>query len=507
MLMAARRLVGRVRPAILMSLVVGCGGGDPTGTPPPGGDPPGDPPAADSTAPVARARLRSYDDSAVTAIGANVYLAQDSVFFDIEAEDDSLAWLGFAFTGAITARDSVAVPSGSGSLVGVHVTLIRPGVTGTVGVQAFARDGRGHLGTAVADGSPALLVATDTTFYPQIGGGAEEFAMDLRGVGGVRRAYWVNGRTIERADGSSEIGPELPAPPSSVDILANPDSVIATLPDLDAYAIVEMPMPPGPYPPITLLPDTITAVAGVPWALRTAANGHAIVHRRHPTDPHLDSWVDLDPVTGEQTLLSAVVVRDGRIERTIDHRRLVVWDTLCCGGQAQSFTAATGTWSAPVTVGITGRGRVSMDTAGTRLLAGTTLYALPDLTPLALFRPPHLAGGAVLSPDGDALIAVTPDAFLRVWRDNQAADQTWRSGYSTNAFLHLPDLNELMLPVLGEYGYFRAGVRLPARTHQVAAIVDTAAPGAAVRRAAWDTEARAVVRLAPVTVDARRVTR
>jgi len=112
-----------------------------------------------------------------------------------------------------------------------------------------------------------------------------------------------------------------------------------------------------------------------------------------------------------------------------------------------------------------------MDNPGSLLLAATQLYTLPDFTPVARFRPPHLSGAAVLSPDGQSLIGVTVSGFARVWRDNAVADLTAMSSYNPDPLIPAPDIPELLIPVLGESGYFRAGVRLPATTHVLAADV------------------------------------
>lgn len=462
-----RARLSHVLPLLAM-LVVACGGGtDPSGEPP--GTPPPGAPGPDNSTPLVSGALRTYDDSLIVGIGTNVYLPSDSIHFDILAQDDSLAWIGFVISGAITYQDSVAVPVAYQTGVRQPVTLIRTGLTGTLTIRAFARDHRGHRDEVDLEGNPAHLVASQAVLYPQVGGGAEEFAIDLLGSGGTRRSYWVTSTSVEREDGSGFIGPTLPAAPQSVDILTNPDSLIVTLPSLGVYAIVDLGITNGAYPDPVLIPDTVTAVAGAPWALRTAANGHVIVQRRHPSDAALDSWVDLDPETGTQILLRDVVVTRGRLTRTVDHTRIAVWDTTCCAGQAQVYTAATGAWSAAAKIGVTGRTAVTMDNAGNRLLAGTQLYALPSVTPVARFRPAHLTGSTVLSPDGLSLIAVTSAGFLRVWRDNQAADLTAMTQYYPEPLIPLPDIPELLIPVLGPYGYFRAGVRLPATTHTVAA--------------------------------------
>jgi hypothetical protein len=405
-------------------------------------------PIRDTTPPLIRGDVFSFDDSITSALGAHIFLPADTMTFDVVARDSVLlAWIGFRFGGAANVSDSVQVPDSLGQeVVGLRVTITPPpGFAGLVTVRGFARDSAGNVTETVLNGSPASFVQPVTTYIPQVGFDVDGRGWVMDGPDGSRRLYWV---TASRSVGVWEDNARstylsLPGQGHDIDFTLNKDSLLVTIPDSSQYAIIDLR---ASYPTVALVRDTVTATQGQPWLLRIAANNHAIVYRRNASDTASGSYVDWDLSSGQQRLLSGPVVHGG-MERTADRSHVIIWDiTACCTGRGQVYTSPAGSFAAPVTMGASPSAGVTLNAAGTRLLVGTSLHALPFLDRVAQFHLPSVLGPVALSQDGSTLFAATPQGILRVRVSDGIGYDLVSVGDPPPRLFATPDGGQLFMP-------------------------------------------------------------
>jgi hypothetical protein len=407
------------------------------------------PPGArrDSAAPLVDGILLAHDDSVRSEPGAYNFLPTDTINFEVVAGDSAhLEWLGFRLGGVVTYQDSLPIPEADRQrVVGVTISLLPggPPLSGLLEIRGFARDSAGNLGESTLANSPASLLGYDDGSYGGATGAGTDFAADLGGAGGGVRLFWIDPArdSIGRSDYDGP-SPELPGSPQSLDLTLARDTVVVTLPELGAYGFVDM------YeetPTVRQVRDTVTAVPGTPWLIRVGMNDHALVYRRHPTDPAAPgSYVDLDLATGEQRLLAGLEV-GGRMERSADRSRIVVSDPAT--GLAQVYDVATGQVSPPVDIGAGVASPVTMNRDGTLLLAGQTLRSLPALTVVRRFRLPGVIGPTALSLDGLTIFATTPLGILRARAsDGMGYDIFPLLGWTGPQIVVMPDERHLVIP-------------------------------------------------------------
>jgi hypothetical protein len=289
----------------------GSGSGNPTSVPPP------------PRPPVLAGRLYAYQQWDSTPPASPTYGPADTVRLRTEVHSQArLRWVGLAFAGLGSFRDSAAVPASVDTAVALLWTLtIRPGTRGLFRVTAFARDSADGYGDVVLDGNPLSIY--DTVTYPVTSAFfdancsviipfyAAPFAGCDLAIDSKRDVVYFSepdsSRIAVLSLATMTHGPAIPAPGtvSGLDVTPSGDSLVVALPTLGQLGIVDLTTPSPTWHVVDLTVDTLPGRK--PAGVRVAASGRVLVslttqnvYQSPPPPPDSTQIIEYDLGTGTQ---------------------------------------------------------------------------------------------------------------------------------------------------------------------------------------------------------------
>lgn len=350
------------------------------------------------------------------------YFAGDTIQLSVDAFDNnSLAWVVWDVTGAVTVHDSVHAPAGmtSGTVKIPFVTS--PAWLGVSTVAVYVRDGTGAA-SPVRTADPVRVAPTyeypvsAVATAPRASFDRGDIAFDeKRG-----RIYLTLGQrndfdVLDVATATFGTPIVLPSPGAGLDLSVSGDSLLVVEPATKSIAVVNLAQSGAPsIIPLTVLDTAGEALPGVapqPRGIRVAANGLAIIQLLNHTASG-DGALSLDLGSGLQRVRSDGQPRVPLVEMmaaTPDRSQIVIFDPNC----PRTYVAATDAFSScglpqtPYDIH-----PLRFDAAGRRFSLGNAVY---DLSFNRLDPSPTIfgvSGVSVLSPDGETLYLATSSTYV-----------------------------------------------------------------------------------------------
>ena len=368
-------------------------------------------------------------------VGAAKYLVTgDAVDITVIARDTSaLAWVGYELAAPQPVRDSQAV---SGRAATVHFARRVDDAWGerTMELTVFARSagGRSTFAAGRVETLDAISRPTRTVSLPAP---VRDLAFDTR-----RNEVYLADSAFSRIDvlslaTATFMSPiPLSAPPTTMDLTRDGDSLIVGLRGLMALDVVDLARDSHATGRVNLVADPLTE--RWPNALRVAGNGRILIALTFNGTGYAGEVIDFDLATGSQrslpyaTSVSEVV----SVTRSADRAKTLVLDEYGSWPmRALIYSASSGTIAATGTTesGVYSPSK-SASAAGDRFLVDTALFDA-RLAPLGGVSSPHtftqkginIIAPTTITPDGSSALIGTAYGFDRVrLADNVVTERT-----------------------------------------------------------------------------------
>jgi hypothetical protein len=367
--------------------------------------------------------------------GAAKYLVTgDALDITVVARDTSaLTWIGYELAAPQPVRDSQPV---SGRAATLHFAHMVDGVWGerTMELTVFARSAGGRS-TFAAGRVETLAAVSRPTRTVSLPAPVRDLAFDTR-----RNAVYLTDSAFSRIDvlslatATPTSSIPLSAPPTTLDLSRDGDSLVVGLHGLMALDVVDLVNDSHAKRRVNLVADPLTD--RWPNALRVAGNGRTLIALTFNGTGYGGEVIDFDLATGSQkglayaTSVSEVV----SVTRSADGEKVLVLDEYGSWPmRGLIYSSSSGTVA---TTGTTESGvyfpSKSASAAGDRFLVDTALFD-ETLAPLRGVSSPHsftqkgisIIAPTTITPDGSSALIGTPYGYDRVrLADNAVTERT-----------------------------------------------------------------------------------
>ena len=369
-------------------------------------------------------------------VGAAKYLITgDSLDIAVVARDTSaLAWVGYELAAPQPVRDSQSV---SGRSATVHFARTVPNAWGerTMELTVFARSAGGRS-TFAAGRVETLAGISRPARTVNLTAPVRDLAFDAR-----RNVVYLTDSAFSRIDvlslATATLRPSIPlsAPPTTVDLSRDGDSLVVGLRGLMALDVVDLASDSHAKRRVNLVADPLNE--RWPNALRVAGNGRVLIALTFNGTGYGGAVIDFDLTTGSQRSVpyASSVPEAVSVTRSADRTKTLVLDESGTGPMpALLYSSAAGTVVATgtTTIGVYFPSK-SASTTGDRFLVDTALFGA-TLAPLGGVSSPHsftqqgisIIAPTTITPDGSSALIGTPYGYDRVRLADKAVTERTR---------------------------------------------------------------------------------